>query len=165
MFYSIFLNSFAQETSSPSRLSFLHNPDTSKGEIDKPNSRISHLISHLIAKDLLSRVPPSAFITFLDRQLEAVLDRSTQTVLSSESLIIQLLRESDIVADNKFDAESYKRFCLASHLIARELSVQPGEQVLLVNGRVCHLLAMCSAFNIQILAGRRPLQSVLLQGR
>ena len=132
------LNSKLQNAESPSRLTFIHNPSSN---LHEPHRRVSPIFSHLIAHGLLSKISLKEFELLLVPEQDQTYDSpSGQVILSENSKVYQLLQDVGLAMDGLSDSEAYKRYCHRSRLIARELGISPGEQVLVVNGRVSHTL-------------------------
>ncbi|GLB42376.1 putative UDP-glucose:Glycoprotein Glucosyltransferase [Lyophyllum shimeji] len=111
------------------RISFIHNPVSDPPETtNRPVA--SWLISHLIKSHLLSKAAPEQLLWALGA--DATGD-GAQTVLSQDEAV-QPLTAGVKVAD--FDAGGYAEYVTSSRLVAREIGVAPGQQALLVNGRV-----------------------------
>lgn len=85
-------------------------------------------------------MPLKEFDLLLDPEQDQPLSAPAgQTILSENSMVYQLLQDVGLAMDGLSDSEAYARYCHRSRLISRELAVAPGDQVLLVNGRVCRL--------------------------
>lgn len=85
-------------------------------------------------------MPLKEFDLLLDPEQDQPLSAPAgQTILSENSMVYQLLQDIGLAMDGLSDSEAYARYCHRSRLISRELGVAPGDQVLLVNGRVCRL--------------------------
>ncbi|KAJ7136717.1 glycosyltransferase family 24 protein [Mycena epipterygia] len=114
---------------SMTRVSFMHNP----GSVDSadPSSRppVSWLLSHLVAKNLLSKASSSRLLRALGLEAPVSPSDGTQIPLSKDDL-------TDGVGISGYSAEDYARFVKSSRLVARDLQLAPGEQALIVNGRV-----------------------------
>ncbi|KAG6839745.1 hypothetical protein C0991_012004, partial [Blastosporella zonata] len=115
--------------SSRTRISFIHNPvdDPTEG----PNRPLaSWLIAHLIKTNLVSKTAPEYFL----RALGVVGPTNGAQAVLSQDEVIRALTEGVKVVD--FDPVYYAEYVKASRLVAREIGVAPGQQALLVNGRV-----------------------------
>ncbi|KAJ7342428.1 glycosyltransferase family 24 protein [Mycena albidolilacea] len=117
---------------SKTRLGFVHNPGPGSAARD-PTVRapVSWLLSHLLAKNLLSKATPARLLRALG--LEAPVAPAggdgTQIPLKMEDL-------TDGVGIAGYSAEEYETYVRSSRLVARELQLAPGAQALVVNGRV-----------------------------
>ncbi|KAF7345254.1 hypothetical protein MSAN_01902000 [Mycena sanguinolenta] len=117
------------DAGSKTRVSFVHNPGPGKDPTVRPP--VSWLLSHLLAKNLLSKVSPA--------RLLAALGLGAPVSLDAGGAQIPLAKDDDItdgVGLSGYSAEDYERFVRTSRLVARELQIAPGELGLVVNGRV-----------------------------
>ncbi|KAG5641244.1 hypothetical protein DXG03_005668 [Asterophora parasitica] len=114
---------------SRARISFIHNPVDTPTEA-KSRPLASWLILHLIKSHLLSKTTPDQLLRVLGFEVPT---ESTQTVLSQDERV-QALTGGVKVAE--FDAKRYADYVTASRLLARDIQISPGQQALLVNGRV-----------------------------
>ncbi|KAJ7264047.1 glycosyltransferase family 24 protein [Mycena haematopus] len=112
------------------RVSFVHNPGPGKDPTVRPP--VSWLLSHLLAKNLLSRASPTRLLAALglDGVAPVSLGDGSQIPFSKDDDL------TDGVGLSGYDAEDYERFVRTSRLVARELQIAPGELGLIVNGRV-----------------------------
>ncbi|KAJ8514563.1 hypothetical protein ONZ45_g7920 [Pleurotus djamor] len=122
------------EPESLNGVAFLHNPspDTESSSVRSPTS---WLFSHLVSKGLLSKAAPSQLLQVLTN--EVPID-AAQEPLSREDVFSQL---TGGVGLSDFDAASYASYVKVGKLISREIQLKPGEQGLLINGRVLGPLA------------------------
>jgi hypothetical protein len=76
---------------------------------------------------------PSQLLQLLEAQSAPAVDNDLQEqdVLSHDEVPAWILDEA-----NRFDASIYNRYVKSSRLVARELHLLPGEQALVLNGRV-----------------------------
>ncbi|KAJ7032380.1 UDP-glucose:glycoprotein glucosyltransferase-domain-containing protein [Mycena alexandri] len=118
---------------SKTRLTFVHNPTTVDPVDPNVRSSVSWLLSHLLAKNLLSKASPVRLLRALG--LDVPVPASPNDVPQ-----IPLLKEDDQLTDGAgiptFSAEDYSSFVRSSRLVVRELQLAPGEQALVANGRV-----------------------------
>lgn len=98
--------------------------------IERP--RISWLISHLLSAKLLSKVSPARLLHALGLELAVAAD-SPQVPLSGEGVLREL---TGGVALGDMDSDAYAQYVRSSRLVVRELQLAPGEQALILNGRV-----------------------------
>ncbi|KAF5378749.1 hypothetical protein D9615_006978 [Tricholomella constricta] len=111
------------------RISFIHNPVNDPTETtNRPLA--SWLISHLIKSHQLSNAAPEQLLRVLGVEVPS---EETQTVLSQDEMVRALIGGVK-VAD--FDAKRYAEYVKASRLLVRDIQIAPGQQALLVNGRV-----------------------------
>jgi len=130
------LTSFrSQDDESKTRVSFVHNP-APRGDADSAvRPPVSWLLSHLLAKNLLSKATPPRLLRALG------LDVPPPVSPPSDGPQIPLSKDDDDdltggVGLSGYSAEEYDRFVRSSRLVARELQLAPGQQALVVNGRV-----------------------------
>ncbi|KAH9887933.1 glycosyltransferase family 24 protein [Cubamyces lactineus] len=110
-----------------SRLSFIHSSSGSASSQAASAKAPSSIIGRLIAADAFSRITPDRLLAILSlgHQTEDV----TQTPLSDSEI-------EDILADLPGSEEAYVKYLNACRLIVRKLELKPGEQAVIVNGRV-----------------------------
>ena len=103
----------------------MHNPST-----DNPpaTTTTSSLLGTLIAKETLSSLSPAKLLEVLDATTNIAAGQSEQIIVSSVAALEELLDGAPLVAPDEF--------IRASRYVLRALKVAPGENVLLVNGRV-----------------------------
>ncbi|KAG6918623.1 hypothetical protein DXG01_013034 [Tephrocybe rancida] len=147
---------------SRTRISFIHNPANSPSEgTDRPLA--SWLIAHLVKTHLVSKTPPE----YLLRALGVGGPSTEAQTLLSQDEVIRALTEGVKVAD--FNPIYYADYVQASRMVVREIGVAPGQQALLVNGRVVgpieggdFLAADFSALeNYEIRKGSEPIITAL----
>ncbi|KAI0715904.1 glycosyltransferase family 24 protein [Cerioporus squamosus] len=111
-----------------SRLSFIHNP-TSVSPASKSDdfASPSRFLAQLVSWDLLSRFTPEQLLNALG---------FGDVEVSSESSTQERFSLNDIVGTEVFTGEEYEKYLTACRLVARQLELKPGEQALIVNGRV-----------------------------
>ncbi|KAJ7813688.1 glycosyltransferase family 24 protein [Mycena olivaceomarginata] len=117
---------------SKTRLGFVHNPGPGSAARDPAvRSPVSWLLSHLLAKNLLSKATPGRLLRALGLEPPVASGGSdgTQIPLKMEDL-------TDGVGIAGYSAEEYEAYVRSSRLVARELQLAPGAQALVVNGRV-----------------------------
>lgn len=116
------------------RVSFVHNPTPKNG--DKPSTR-SLLISKLIQKASLSTVSPDQLLRALGFAPVNFGHDGPQTVLSQEQTLRQLTGGA---AFTDFDREVHADYVRACNSLIQELHLSPGDNGIVVNGRVCQFL-------------------------
>jgi UDP-glucose:glycoprotein glucosyltransferase len=95
----------------------------------------SSLFSHLISTALLAQASPAQILHALESNSPVTADSDHQTMLFRA--LNEFVRKVPL---SDFDYEAYTQYVKSSRLIARELQLHPGEQALLMNGRVCSSL-------------------------
>jgi UDP-glucose:glycoprotein glucosyltransferase len=118
----------SQDGESKTRVTFVHNP----GSVERdPNVRppASWLLSHLLAKNLLSKSSSARLLRALGLDAPVSPSDDSQIPLSKDDL-------TDGVGISGYSSEDYDKFLRSSRLVARDLQLAPGHQALLVNGRV-----------------------------
>jgi UDP-glucose:glycoprotein glucosyltransferase len=98
--------------------------------MDVPGTSTSRLISHLLSTNSLSKASPTLLLQALG--LETTSD-DAQVRLTREDATSKL---TGGVAVSNFEFESYVKYVKACRLVSRELQLTPGQQGLIVNGRV-----------------------------
>jgi UDP-glucose:glycoprotein glucosyltransferase len=128
------------------RMTFVHNPTT----IDafKPQSRASWLVSHLLAANLMSKVSPAKLLTAIGFDSPV-----SQAVLSAPGDLDEL---TGGVRLEDMDATAYSQYVKSSRLVAREVQVSPGQQALIINGRVSWFACECHVPTTRIISGCGP---------
>lgn len=124
---------YPQEPGSLTRISFVHNPSAPFTDEVTEKPHISSLVAHLVATNALSKATPSRLLRALGLDSPAAPNYGPQTVLSQQDTLNEL---TGGVASDDFSAEAYAQFTKSSRLVARELQLGPGQQALLINGRV-----------------------------
>ncbi|KAF8145393.1 hypothetical protein K438DRAFT_547782 [Mycena galopus ATCC 62051] len=122
------------DDTSKTRVSFVHNPGPgSIGPDPTVRPPVSWLLSHLLAKNLLSKASPARLLRALglDPSVTIPLGDGSQIPLKDDVTDL-----TDGVGLSGYGAEDYARFVRSSRLLARELQLKPGELGLVVNGRV-----------------------------
>ncbi|PCH34985.1 glycosyltransferase family 24 protein [Wolfiporia cocos MD-104 SS10] len=120
----------AVNTNYPSRISFIHNPSEAPITRSQTRPQVSSLVAQLISKGLLHRASPSRLLRLLGFGDVAAPKQSPQTVISAEDSL------DDILSGTVLTDAEYDEFVTASRLIAREVGLAPGDQAVVVNGRV-----------------------------
>ncbi|KII87653.1 glycosyltransferase family 24 protein [Plicaturopsis crispa FD-325 SS-3] len=123
----------SMEPESKTRISFIHNPVNSSATVtDRPH--MSWFLSHLISASLLPQTSPSHLLRALG--LESIVDthNNPQVVLAKDEGSLDKLTGG--VGLNDIDAAEYASYEKSCRLVARELGLAPGEQALIVNGRI-----------------------------
>ncbi|KAF8069177.1 glycosyltransferase family 24 protein [Lyophyllum atratum] len=114
---------------SRTRISFIHNPPNDPtGAARRPVT--SWWIAHLVKDHLLSKASLEQLLQVLSAR---VTSDGAQAVLPHDELL-RTMTGTDNVVD--FDETRYAEYVKASRLVAREIEIAPGQQALLVNGRV-----------------------------
>ncbi len=112
-----------------SRLSFIHNPAVSSphANADKPEGP-SRSIAQLVSSDVLSKVTPERLLTALGLRNPVVVpvDGEKQAPFSLD----------EVVGAKVFTSTEYEKYSNACRLVLRQLELKPGEQAVIVNGRV-----------------------------
>ncbi|TFK82573.1 glycosyltransferase family 24 protein [Polyporus arcularius HHB13444] len=111
-----------------SRLSFIHNPSTvSLASKSDDFASPSRFLAQLVSWDLLSRLTPGQLLKTLGfGDVDAFSEGSTQEPFSLD----------DLVGTEAYTGEEYEKYLTACRLVVRQLELKPGEQALIVNGRV-----------------------------
>lgn len=110
---------------SKTRISFIHNPANDPSQL-KSGLTTASLLSHLVVAGRLSMVSSVRLLRALDLD-SSTSDYSTQTLLNKDAL--------EDVLEGKIEGIDYGMY-QRNRLVLRELNVAPGEQVLIINGRV-----------------------------
>ncbi|KAJ3001154.1 hypothetical protein NUW54_g6613 [Trametes sanguinea] len=110
-----------------SRLSFIHAPSAASSAQDLPETAPSHILGRLIAGDALSKVTPEQLLDVLG--LSEPLADGTQRPLSHSSI-------EELLADLPGSGAAYEKYLNACRLIVRQLELKPGEQAIVINGRL-----------------------------
>ena len=98
-----------------------------------PRPHTSWLLAHLVASNTLSAVDPSRLIRALGFEAPVAEGGGAQAPLSKEEALLEL---TGGIAISELEADDYVRYIRNNTLLLRELQVSPGQQVLIVNGRV-----------------------------
>ena len=122
-----------------SRIAFIHNPSTAHNEHVHGSLRISSFLGYLSTKGLLRQLSASQLLTVLAHG--PVISQGTvdQVVMSADGPLLELFSGA-LIADVADDRETVEHFMKASQFLVKKLKLAPGEQALVVNGRVS---AMC----------------------
>ncbi|KAJ7513036.1 glycosyltransferase family 24 protein [Mycena galericulata] len=117
---------------SKTRVSFVHNPTTVDAD-STTRPPVSWFLSHLLARNLLSK-------TSAGRLLRALGLEEQVPAVQSDGHQIPLVKEREDLTDgvglSGYSAEEYDKFVRSSRLVVRQLQLAPGQQALVVNGRV-----------------------------
>ncbi|KAJ7130733.1 glycosyltransferase family 24 protein [Mycena crocata] len=113
---------------SKTRLTFVHNPRTVDAD---PSVRppVSWLLSHLLAKNLLSKASSNRLLRALGIDAPASPADGPQIPLVKDEL-------TEGVGIAGYDSQDYDEFLRTSRLVVRDLLLAPGQQGLVVNGRI-----------------------------
>ncbi|KAJ6562664.1 glycosyltransferase family 24 protein [Mycena capillaripes] len=114
---------------SKTRVSFVHNPGNNDRD---PNVRppVSWLLSHLLSKNLLSKASSARLLRALGVDAPVSPSDGPQIPLSKDEDL------TDGVGLSGYSSEDYNRFVHSSRLVARDLQLAPGDQALVINGRI-----------------------------
>ncbi|CAL1698787.1 unnamed protein product [Somion occarium] len=120
-----------------SRVTFIHNPSSDASKDFKPERQASIGLGHLIVKGLLDKVPPARLLKVLG------LDHETTNVPSEQHVIAFYAALDDLFSEGFFEGREkcYREYLTASHFVTRDLKILPGQNALIVNGRVLGPLA------------------------
>lgn len=117
---------------SPTRIGFLHNP-TNTNDLDTVQPTISCLLSHLHTQGLFTTTSSFELLTAVGFTPLQLVENESQTVLTQESVTKKLMKGDG----SKGDASKwYRDYVTSSSLVARKIGLRPGQQALIVNGRV-----------------------------
>ena len=119
-----------QTPASHTRISFIHNPREPNG-ISSDGQRRSRIFPQLMATNLLYKLSPSQLLQLVGAPSKQDQVEDRQNVLSQDGV-----PDSFLDAINSFDAVAYDRYTRTSRVVARDLHLAPGEQALILNGRV-----------------------------
>jgi UDP-glucose:glycoprotein glucosyltransferase len=136
-----------QKEDSLARISFIHNPANQ----ESTGSHTSLLISHLVHKDLLSKLSPNELLQALG--LASVVDGdNVQTALSQERILREI---SGGIALVDLDVDVFNDYMKSSRCLVRELRLDSGDHAVVVNGRVSDLfpslLSLLSTYDVRLL--------------
>jgi UDP-glucose:glycoprotein glucosyltransferase len=124
-----------QREDSQSRITFLHNPDAGSA-----GGQVSSLIARIRSTNDTATLSPDVF----RRALDGVKMQDAAQVIISEGTRLRP------------DPQAYTAFLTTSRLLAREVGLQPGEQAVLVNGRVrCLFVSHGALYNKPSCVARR----------
>ena len=124
--------------SSPSRLTFVHNPSDT-ASILNPRSKAA-LLAQLVSSRSLDRVSADRLLRVLGLgEAPSADEQGEQVAITSEDTLRDLMEDVPSPAT----LASYARAC---QFLVRELGIKPGEQVLVVNGRVSETSCMNEGF-------------------
>jgi UDP-glucose:glycoprotein glucosyltransferase len=121
---------FSNSTSAQSRLTFLHNPALPISDPGRHN-RVSSLFSHLIHKDILSKLSPSDLLRAIDSPNES--KQGGQVLLGLRSSLEEITGSITFVDVNQGD---YRWYVEASRVAAKRVGLAPGTSGLIINGRI-----------------------------
>ncbi|TFK48915.1 glycosyltransferase family 24 protein [Heliocybe sulcata] len=127
-----------------SRITFSHNPiiPSTPSWTESP---VSTLFAHLVQNGLLDKATPERLLRILGFGAAAAQNGHPQIVISNED---DLLSELIGGVDAEVTAQTYDEYLGFGQLFAKELGLKPGEQALVVNGRIIGPMK-----NAQFLAG------------
>ena len=125
---------------STARLSFIHNPVGIDADEQPVHRRISPITSYLVKNGLFSQISTDDFEVHLNAHSETPDKAASQTVLSGNSAVYQLLKDAGHAIESLEESEVYEEYCTKSLLLSKKLGLMPGDAAILVNGRVRDLL-------------------------
>lgn len=91
------------------------------------------LVSHLIHDQKLSGIKPSQFLRAWGLDVAVVGGEDSQTVLSQEQALHQITGGTKL---SDLSSKVHADYIRATRLILRELSINGGDQAVILNGRV-----------------------------
>ena len=100
--------------------------------VDVVQPTVSSLLSHLHTQGFFASTSPSKLLTAVGVAPPPA-ENESQTVLTRESMIEMLTKANGSKEDGE---KEYRDYILSSSLVAREIGLRPGQQALIVNGRV-----------------------------
>lgn len=121
-----------QEGNSNTRLCFVHNPVLKVSSI-ATQEYPSVILGRLISQGRLSKTSPSLLLDALGLSETPTLGEDNQVVMTSKDTLIDILNDSSVDSIEEAGHEEYLKSC---QLLVRALNLSPGEQALVVNGRV-----------------------------
>ena len=121
---------------SPTRIGFLHNP-ANTDDLDAVQPTISRLLSHLHTQGLFTTTSPSELLTAVGFTPLSSIENDSQAVLTKESVTKKLTKGDSSKGDA---SKGYRDYVISSSLVARKIGLGPGQQALIVNGRVSPIL-------------------------
>jgi hypothetical protein len=110
----------------------LHNP-VNIDDIDIVQPTVSSLLSHLHTQGRFAGTSSSEFLAAIGLAPPPLGENESQAILTRESLIEKLTKGNDSKEDSK---KAYRDYVSSSWLFAHEIGLLPGQQALVVNGRV-----------------------------
>lgn len=116
-------------------MSFIHNPSSGNNDHGHRVVRASSLLGYLAAKGLLDKISPSQLLTILN--LGPVFSPSIidQTAASADGDFGDTFN-SALFAVSSEGEETYEAYVMADPFVVKKLRLAPGQQALVVNGRV-----------------------------
>ncbi|KAF7307809.1 hypothetical protein MKEN_01141000 [Mycena kentingensis (nom. inval.)] len=124
------------DTESKTRISFVHNPAQLRADPDV-RPPVSWLLSHLIGRNLLSKASSPRLLHALgldvSQDLPIVPHDGPQIPIGKDGSEMDL---TEGVGLSAFSATEYAGFVKSSRLVAKDLHFAPGQQGLVVNGRI-----------------------------
>lgn len=120
-------------------MTFVHNPGARSSTTKGLERQVSTSLGHLILKGLLDQVSIEQLQTILDSTDERLKNQSDeQQAISFDATL------GDLFSGELFHGreQSYIDFRSASTFAIRELKIPPGENALVVNGRVCSYITI-----------------------
>ncbi|KAH8101097.1 glycosyltransferase family 24 protein, partial [Cristinia sonorae] len=103
------------------RLTFIHNPSVDQDGLGP----VSTILGQLVANDALSKFSPSRLLGSLKLEdVAASVNEDEQVVLQAQDNLLEGLTQSGAP------------FLSASHAVVHDLQLKPGQQALIVNGRI-----------------------------
>jgi hypothetical protein len=119
-----------QDTVSLIRVSFIHNPTHVINGETSQQAPTSRLISHLLSTKTLSKASPSRLLRALGPETPVFPNGDSQVPISEQESLSELLEGVTV------EPESYTQYVKTSRLVLRELQLTPGQQALIIDGRV-----------------------------
>jgi UDP-glucose:glycoprotein glucosyltransferase len=117
-----------------SRVSFIHNPNTSAPTTAADQRRTSTLVSHLLASRAIEMATPAQLLTVLGISFPRESGgEQSQKVLSQQATLEELM--GGVSIDN-VEVSTYEWYAEASRRVVQQLGLAPGQQAVLLNGRV-----------------------------
>ena len=125
-----------QKLESSARLSFIHNPIGVDADKQPAHRHISPITSYLVSNSLFTQISAEDFAVHLNAHSEVPDEAASQTILSGNSAVYQLLKDSGHAVESLAESEAYKDFCSKGLVLSKEFGLKPGDAAILVNGRV-----------------------------
>lgn len=110
----------------------MHNP-ADIDDIDIVQPTVSSLLSHLHTQGQFAGTSSSEFLAAVGLAPPPLGQNELQSVLTRESLIEKLTKRNGSKEDGK---KAYRDYVSSSLLVAHEIGLLPGQQALIINGRV-----------------------------
>lgn len=114
------------------RIALVHNPSGTAEETRPSSNSLSCQLSRLHAAFALNQTRPTDLLAVLDSQTKAMLGEAQNPLIEQSPT----LREAFLLRDDGAADVACVNFSESGRLLAREFDIAPGEQALVVNGRV-----------------------------